>query len=367
MPEYHFSLLNLDPCQQDNPCGDCAKCETVNHEMQCSCPVGSAGDPFSSCFSNNLRCTPPLNPFQKTSCGAVESCQGGFCVKSCRAKSDCGCGEVCSKDGRCLQTCLSPRDCNNGLNCVAGLCTTGCLRDTECPSTQACIEGQCSDPCKILQCGPNAVCQTSGHRAVCICPRGFQRDARTGGCRKAECETDVDCSEDRRCDNKGLCVNPCQQIGVCGRNAQCSPRNHRPKCSCPTGFVGNPSVRCKRDKNRCKPNPCGKNARCIDLVGTFECKCDAGCTGNPRFGCKCPPITPINACERKRCGANAQCRSRSGQGQCFCPREFPNGNPNLGCSNKDVGKLFLNILILNVRNYVCIRLNISNIYFSQKK
>ena len=46
----------LDPCKnRDNPCGDCASCETVDHEMQCSCPLGHAGDPFSSCFANNLR------------------------------------------------------------------------------------------------------------------------------------------------------------------------------------------------------------------------------------------------------------------------------------------------------------------------
>ena len=314
--------------------------------MQCSCPIGAAGDPFSSCFSNSLRCTPPSNPFQKTSCAPNEQCEGGFCIQACRTKSDCGCGESC-QGGRCLQTCLSPRDCNNGLNCVAGFCTTGCLRDSECPTNQACISGQCSDPCKVLQCGPNAICQTSAHIAVCLCPKGFQRDARTGGCTRAECLSDTDCSTDKRCGTRGLCVNPCSVPGACGRNAQCSVRNHAAKCSCPAGFVGNPKVRCKRDRDRCKPNPCGQNARCISLVGTYKCKCEPGCTGNPKTGCTCPPVTPINGCQRKRCGANAQCRTtgRNGGAQCFCPPNYPAGNPDIGCSSEKIGKLTIVLVI----------------------
>ena len=330
----------LDPCKQDNPCGDCAKCETVAHEMQCSCPLGAAGDPFSSCFSNSLRCLPPLNPFQQT-CAAGEKCDGGFCIKSCRTEKDCSCGETCS-GGKCLQTCLSPRDCNNGLNCVSGLCTGGCLTDLECQTAEACINGQCSDPCKLSECGPNAICQTSGHVPVCLCPKGFQRDIVTGGCRKAQCQSDNDCSTDKKCDVSGLCVNPCSKLGTCGRNAQCSVRNHQAYCLCPNGFVGNPAIQCTRDKDECVPNPCGKNARCTDLIGTYECKCEPGCTGNPTLGCICPPVSPINACDTKRCGANAQCQlGRSGQAQCVCSSTHPNGDPNIGCFAENRGKFLI--------------------------
>merc|ERR1712228_189632 len=32
-----------DPCQDNPPCGDCASCQVVSHQVQCSCPAGAAG------------------------------------------------------------------------------------------------------------------------------------------------------------------------------------------------------------------------------------------------------------------------------------------------------------------------------------
>jgi len=32
-----------DPCVTKSPCGECAQCETQNHEVLCSCQAGSAG------------------------------------------------------------------------------------------------------------------------------------------------------------------------------------------------------------------------------------------------------------------------------------------------------------------------------------
>ena len=189
--------------------------------------------------------------------------------RSCKVSLDCKCGEVCS-NGACLQKCLSPRDCNNGLNCVGGVCTAGCLRDQDCIASEACISGSCRDPCKATDCGQNALCQTTNHNPVCLCPRGYQRHP-TDGCVKAECSSNKDCSSDRSCKD-GLCVNPCSLPNACGRNAQCSVRDHKPQCACPSGYIGNPSVRCPHDKDDCIGNPCGRNALCTDLVGTFECR-----------------------------------------------------------------------------------------------
>ena len=173
------------------------------------------------------RCLPSINPLTST-CKIGEVCETGLCVKTCQSQADCGCGHTCAS-GKCLQTCLSPRDCNNGLNCVSGLCTGGCLTDLECPSSEACINGQCGDPCQISSCGPNAICKTSGHLPVCLCPKGFLRDIRTGGCLKAQCVTNNECPMDKVCSGS-QCVNPCSAPGTCGVNAQCSVRNHQAFC-----------------------------------------------------------------------------------------------------------------------------------------
>ena len=190
----YLSLGNQcrDPCKDNSPCGDCATCEVLNHEVQCSCPAGGTGDPFASCFSNSLKCGAGSTSISKTrnrfssffkrnkntgGCKTGELCTNGFCVKNCQGSNDCDCGETCV-GGTCLRNCLSAKDCNNGLNCIQGVCTNGCLLDQDCDSSTACINGQCSDPCKgTVDCGNHAVCQTAAHRPVCLCPKGYQRSS----------------------------------------------------------------------------------------------------------------------------------------------------------------------------------------------
>lgn len=38
----------VDPCP--GTCGLAAKCNVVNHNPICSCPVGQTGDPFVRCY-----------------------------------------------------------------------------------------------------------------------------------------------------------------------------------------------------------------------------------------------------------------------------------------------------------------------------
>jgi len=171
---------------------------------------------------------------------------------------------------------------------------------------------------------------------VCLCRRGFQRHP-VNGCQRAECSSDIDCSSDRTC-RDGLCVNPCSLPNACGRNAQCNVQDHKAQCTCPSGYIGNPSARCSQDKDDCQSNPCGRNALCTDLVGTFECRCEPGCTGNPakQGGCTCPP-TSVDGCKTKICGPNAECKSVQGVAQCHCLSKFPHGNPEVGCSSSPGG------------------------------
>ena len=102
-------------------------------------------------------------------------------------------------EGRCQQTCSVDKDCQNGVRCVGGACVAGCRADAECALAEACINAQCGNPCSISDCGSNAECEVSNHRAVCLCRRGYQRQGST--CRKAECSSDAQCNRDKQVTN----------------------------------------------------------------------------------------------------------------------------------------------------------------------
>lgn len=89
-------------------------------------------------------------------------------------------------------------------------------------------------PCVPSPCGANAECRVVDDRAVCSCLSGMY--GAPPNCRP-ECVIDQDCPLSLACvGNK--CRDPC--VGSCGFNALCNVVNHRPICSCPTGFEGDP-------------------------------------------------------------------------------------------------------------------------------
>jgi len=57
------------------------------------------------------------------------------------------------------------------------------------------------------------------------------------------CENNGDCTTDNSCINK-LCTDVCSGGNVCGQQAHCQTRNHRPLCLCPPGTIGNPWIQC---------------------------------------------------------------------------------------------------------------------------
>lgn len=96
-------------------------------------------------------------------------------------------------------------------------------------------------PCQPNPCGPNSECRLgSGNKVVCSCLPGY-----FGKPCRPECTVDSDCSLSKACVNY-KCVDPCE--GSCGINAICKVVSHRPSCSCPDGFTGNPYSRCYESK-----------------------------------------------------------------------------------------------------------------------
>lgn len=131
--------------------------------------------------------------------------------------------------------------------CESGLCLFGCRSHSDCPDLLSCMNGQCTDPCSSgsAPCGLNALCRVSNHRAVCLCPEGFQGEP-SRECYQLECQRHEDCEPNKHCSEFGVCTDPCMQNGVCGINAQCRVANRQAQCSCPPGHIGNSKILCKQ-------------------------------------------------------------------------------------------------------------------------
>lgn len=103
-----------------------------------------------------------------------------------------------------------------------------------------------ANPCLPSPCGPNSLCKEIKGHAVCTCQPNFVGSPPS--CRP-ECVVSSDCSQDKACINQ-RCADPCP--GTCGQNARCQVVNHNPICSCPSGFTGDPFLRCSRLQRKIK-------------------------------------------------------------------------------------------------------------------
>lgn len=104
-----------------------------------------------------------------------------------------------------------------------------------------------------------------------------------------ECASDPDCPSEKACVN-GLCRDPCD----CGPNAECRVRDHKPVCSCPTGYQGNAELECRRvgcrSDSECAPSQSCVNEACAPVCDNSTCGAEALCYGvNHRAMCECPP------------------------------------------------------------------------------
>lgn len=97
------------------------------------------------------------------------------------------------------------------------------------------------NPCE--QCGENAECTIEEDSVICKCPENFIGNPHLV-CRP-ECTINEDCPRYLACQNL-RCSTPCP--GACGKNAICDVLNHRPACSCPFGFIGDPYTECRQRK-----------------------------------------------------------------------------------------------------------------------
>jgi len=224
-------VVKPDPCDP-SPCGPNTECSvTPNGNYQCV-PRPDPCDP-TPC-NRNTQCN------VNRQCNPVCTCNDGF---EPAPDTITGCSRIvvrtpppdpcdpspCGPNTRC--------DVNFGGNPVCK-CLSGYVPNPD--TISGCKEKP--DPCNPSPCGTNAECIPNGDNANCKCPPGHQGDPFVF-CKKGECEYDHDCSSQLACfDFK--CRDPC--IGTCGQLAECQVRDHRPICSCPQGYTGDPLTACKR-------------------------------------------------------------------------------------------------------------------------
>lgn len=60
----------------------------------------------------------------------------------------------------------------------------------------------------------------------------------------AGCDNNNDCPDHASCRNR-LCINPCALDDPCSKNANCKVLNHEPVCTCPDGYIGDPTISCE--------------------------------------------------------------------------------------------------------------------------
>merc|ERR1712079_227004 len=261
-------VVKPDPCDP-SPCGPNTECSvTPNGNPICRCLPNYIPQPDTitgcgrecerdpDCSSGNIcqnyHCVPRPDPCDPTPCGRNTQCnvnRQGNPVCTCNDGFEpapdtiTGCSRIvvrtpppdpcdpspCGPNTRC--------DVNFGGNPVRK-CLSGYVPNPD--TISGCKEKP--DPCNPSPCGTNAECIPNGDNANCKCPPGHQGDPFVF-CKKGECEYDHDCSSQLACfDFK--CRDPC--IGTCGQLAECQVRDHRPICSCPQGYTGDPLTACKR-------------------------------------------------------------------------------------------------------------------------
>ncbi|KAH1017853.1 hypothetical protein HUJ05_008447 [Dendroctonus ponderosae] len=255
----HLACLSRhcrDPCQ--GLCGINSECSVFNHVPVCTCARGLVGDPQTGCRPPAVVERP--KPCEPSPCGpnsvcrerndkAICSCQVGYfgqppsCRPECLVSSECSSDQACINQ-RCQDPC--PGTCGARARCQVAnhnpicSCPPNYVGDPfiVCRPEERGEPTPTPTPCIPSPCGPNADCQPLNNRAVCSCLPGMFGVA--PNCRP-ECSIDQDCPLTLACTNQ-KCKDPC--AGSCGFNAECSVVNHRPICSCQSGFEGDPFSGC---------------------------------------------------------------------------------------------------------------------------
>lgn len=193
-----------------------------------------------------------------------------------------------------------------------------CRENTDCDYTEKCLpntvgRNECVDACEGILCGRNAECSSKNHKASCTCKPGFKGNPNDD---KLGCQK-VECETSDQCSNDKLCDQymckiACLVNNPCGRNALCSAEKHKQVCYCQPGYTGNPHKGCQLI-DFCADAPCGPGATCHNSRGSFKCQCPHGTVGDPyNDGCR----APVECITNSDCPIVAECDKTNGIHKC---------------------------------------------------
>ncbi|RWS29323.1 hypothetical protein B4U80_00125, partial [Leptotrombidium deliense] len=357
----YLGCEDVNECLQGNPCGTGAHCINVIGSYQCVCPPHTVGNPLYACqppkreggtdlgfdcsktgvcprgticyrggCTRHNFCSDDSFCSQETACNYVNEKAGFQCVDPCDTTQ-------CGPNAYCLVANHRPScHCNESYTGNAHDLVFGChplpSRSETCDNDESCgdrsickslTEGQtkvCLDICEGVECGPNAQCKISAsRRPECVCESQYNGDPYDlqQGCYPPLCLHDADCNEDEACVLDPHNYRDCQSICrgfVCGINAVCRGRNHKPHCECRSSFKGDPYD----SRIGCQPPvpTCSDDSSCPDYQA-----CRRRETGLKN----CSEV-----CEHVRCGSSAHCVGRGHKAVCECLPGFV-GDPLHGC------------------------------------
>lgn len=372
----------VDKCRK-MICGRNAICE----EGQCVCLPGYTGNPNDiqlGCNYDNI-CVSDGDCNDNEICLQISK-NARKCVDSC-SKLQCGPNSLCvsaSHQAHCICTegyVGKPNDIKSGCHLQQGSNEVECNINADCTDSQICIpvDGtmKCTDLCSSVGCSADEICKVLNNSARCDCKEGYLWNPVSSSCEQPstpDCQDDNDCEEKYSCQKDVLGVKKCVDnclIFSCPLNSKCFTKNHKTRCQCLDGFVGNPNDRegcvalnknqcsddaqcresetCKNISNvkkcipACQQLVCGPNAICVTNNHVAKCQCPSGpFTGNPndlKEGCQSVPCiynadclshelcnrmthTCVSACNNESCGENAVCIAEDHKTNCLCPSGY---------------------------------------------
>ncbi|CAH1404987.1 unnamed protein product [Nezara viridula] len=365
------NLKCVDPCD----CAPGAICTVAGHQPTCRCPPGYSGNPHQSCTIAPIVDTTKCQ--MDADCASKLACFSGECKNPCTETNPCGTNAECRVvDTLPLRTmschCLPGYIGDADVQCKLEESTKPqCSSDSQCSDTESCINRECVNPCLVSSpCGNNAECRPDNHKVTCHCPEGLAGNPYTN-CYKPldtspECKSDSECASQLACINQ-RCQNPCVTSNPCSSTAECTTLQHRPTCTCPQGWAGDPQSHCYKPECRidsdclydkacisgnclspCRESSCGRGAECRAVSHSAQCVCPLGTQGDPHVSCvtvvcqynedcadheACDRLNRVcrPVCESDVCGTRATCIARSHQHKCIC-EPGTQGDPYVECT-----------------------------------
>ncbi|KAF5291111.1 hypothetical protein FQA39_LY14353 [Lamprigera yunnana] len=302
----------VDPCSLSNVCGKNADCVTANHVAICTCHASFTGDP-------HLGCIPVLYCASDNQCPGGSKCAAGVCTSICTTSRECIQDQLCIQD-LCQPTCKSNSSCPEFQYCSNSICIQElkCHSDNECAIDEKCIknsigQAECAEVCNGHICGRNAECTSKNHQPICNCKIGHRGNPNDD---KIGCQK-IQCESDSQCTNDKLCDHymckiACLVKNPCGKNALCSAERHKQVCYCQPGYTGDAYKSCHLI-DFCANAPCGPGATCHNSHGSFRCQCSPGYVGDPyNEGCQIAEECNLN----RDCPIEAKCVKVNGVHKC---------------------------------------------------